>query len=188
MIEISHVGKWYGPTPGAEGLHHRGRQGRGGRGVRPVGLGQVDADQMRQRRWSRSRRARSSSTASRSAIPRPICRNCAPASAWCSSISNCSRTCRSCAIWRCRRIKVLGRSAEEADEKGMRLLDRVGLHVHADKYPGRAVRRPAAARRHRARAGDGPDRHAVRRADLGARSGNDPGGARRHGRRSPRRA
>jgi glutamate/aspartate transport system ATP-binding protein len=33
-------------------------------------------------------------------------------------------------------IKVLGRSADEANEKGMRLLDRVGLHVHADKFPG----------------------------------------------------
>jgi glutamate/aspartate transport system ATP-binding protein len=33
-------------------------------------------------------------------------------------------------------IKVLGRSAEEANEKGMRLLDRVGLTTHADKFPG----------------------------------------------------
>ena len=33
-------------------------------------------------------------------------------------------------------IKVLHRSAEEANENGMRLLDRVGLHVHADKFPG----------------------------------------------------
>src|SRR4029077_252269 len=33
-------------------------------------------------------------------------------------------------------IKVLGRSAEEANEKGMRLLDRVGLTAHADKFPG----------------------------------------------------
>ena len=33
-------------------------------------------------------------------------------------------------------IKVLGRSPEEAREKGMRLLDRVGLGEHADKFPG----------------------------------------------------
>jgi len=33
-------------------------------------------------------------------------------------------------------IKVLARSAEEANEKGMRLLDRVGLTTHADKFPG----------------------------------------------------
>jgi glutamate/aspartate transport system ATP-binding protein len=33
-------------------------------------------------------------------------------------------------------IKVLGRGADEANENGMRLLDRVGLRVHADKFPG----------------------------------------------------
>jgi glutamate/aspartate transport system ATP-binding protein len=33
-------------------------------------------------------------------------------------------------------IKVLGRSEKEASEKGMKLLDRVGLHEHAQKFPG----------------------------------------------------
>ncbi len=33
-------------------------------------------------------------------------------------------------------IKVLGRSAEEAREKGLKLLDRVGLIAHKDKHPG----------------------------------------------------
>jgi glutamate/aspartate transport system ATP-binding protein len=33
-------------------------------------------------------------------------------------------------------IKVLGRSPEQAQEKGMALLDRVGLHEHAHKFPG----------------------------------------------------
>jgi glutamate/aspartate transport system ATP-binding protein len=33
-------------------------------------------------------------------------------------------------------IKVLGRSPEAATEKSMKLLDRVGLKVHAPKYPG----------------------------------------------------
>ncbi|MEW5888106.1 MAG: amino acid ABC transporter ATP-binding protein [Pseudomonadota bacterium] len=32
--------------------------------------------------------------------------------------------------------KVLGRSKEEATQKGLKLLDRVGLKAHADKYPG----------------------------------------------------
>jgi glutamate/aspartate transport system ATP-binding protein len=32
--------------------------------------------------------------------------------------------------------KVLGRSRAESAEKGMKLLDRVGLRAHADKYPG----------------------------------------------------
>ncbi|KAF1029588.1 MAG: Glutamine transport ATP-binding protein GlnQ [Burkholderia plantarii] len=33
-------------------------------------------------------------------------------------------------------IKVLGRSKEEANDKGLRLLDRVGLKAHAHKFPG----------------------------------------------------
>ncbi|UFQ97425.1 amino acid ABC transporter ATP-binding protein [Pseudomonas wenzhouensis] len=33
-------------------------------------------------------------------------------------------------------IKVLGRSKEEATQKGLALLDRVGLAAHAHKYPG----------------------------------------------------
>jgi glutamate/aspartate transport system ATP-binding protein len=33
-------------------------------------------------------------------------------------------------------VKVLGRSREEAAAKGMRLLERVGLAAHAQKYPG----------------------------------------------------
>jgi glutamate/aspartate transport system ATP-binding protein len=32
-------------------------------------------------------------------------------------------------------IKVLGREADEADARGLRLLDRVGLAAHADKHP-----------------------------------------------------
>ena len=33
-------------------------------------------------------------------------------------------------------IKVLGRSREQAVDKGLKLLDRVGLKAHADKFPG----------------------------------------------------
>jgi glutamate/aspartate transport system ATP-binding protein len=33
-------------------------------------------------------------------------------------------------------IKVLGRDPETADEKGRKLLERVGLSAHADKFPG----------------------------------------------------
>ncbi|KVW84077.1 amino acid ABC transporter ATP-binding protein [Burkholderia cepacia] len=33
-------------------------------------------------------------------------------------------------------IKVLGRGKDEANEKGLKLLDRVGLKVHAHKFPG----------------------------------------------------
>ena len=83
--------------------------------------------------------------------------------------------------------KVLGRSHDEAVAKATGLLDRVGLEGIRAQISGRIVRRPAAARRHCAGAGDGSGCHAVRRADLGARSGNDQRGARRHGRPRPRR-
>ena len=33
-------------------------------------------------------------------------------------------------------VKVLGRSREEATQKGLKLLERVGLAAHKDKYPG----------------------------------------------------
>jgi len=33
-------------------------------------------------------------------------------------------------------VKVLGRSKDEARDKGLKLLDRVGLKAHADKFPG----------------------------------------------------
>ena len=33
-------------------------------------------------------------------------------------------------------VKVLGRSKDEARNKGLKLLDRVGLKAHADKFPG----------------------------------------------------
>src|SRR4051812_17937466 len=33
-------------------------------------------------------------------------------------------------------VKVLGRSASEANERGLKYLDRVGLIVHKDKFPG----------------------------------------------------
>ena len=53
------------------------------------------------------------------------------------------------------------------------------------EVPGAALRRPAAAGRHRPRPGDGAQGDALRRADLRARPGDDQRGARRHGR--PRR-
>lgn len=33
-------------------------------------------------------------------------------------------------------VKVLGRQQDEAHERGMKLLDRVGIKMHANKYPG----------------------------------------------------
>ena len=75
--------------------------------------------------------------------------------------------------------RVQGRGARQRAE---RLLDRVGLADKARQLPLPAVRRPAAARGHRPRAGDGAEADALRRAHLGAR----PGAGRRRPRRHAR--
>ena len=58
----------------------------------------------------------------------------------------------------------------EAEELAMSYLARVKIPEQAKKYPGPAVRRAAAARRHRPRALHAAEDHAVRRTDLRARS------------------
>ena len=78
--------------------------------------------------------------------------------------------------------KVLDRPKEEADAKSRALLERVGLARQAVRVPRAPVRRPAAARRDRPRAGDGPARDAVRRGHERARPGAGQGGARRDAR------
>ena len=67
-------------------------------------------------------------------------------------------------------IKVLGRSADESHCQGLKYLDAWACCRSRTNSPP-AVGRPAAARGDRPRAVDGPDRHAVLRADIGARSG-----------------
>ena len=79
--------------------------------------------------------------------------------------------------------------AEEAGGRGRHALSEAGEDPRAgEQISGPALRRPAAARRDRPRALHEPAHHAVRRADLGARSGDDQGGARRRWSTSPRRA
>ena len=70
----------------------------------------------------------------------------------------------------------------EAEEIAMRYLTRVQHPGAGEEISRPALRRPAAARGDRARALHEPAHHALRRADLGARSGDDQGSARRHGR------
>ena len=74
-------------------------------------------------------------------------------------------------------MRVKRMPAAEARQRAMELLDRVGLAPQARAVPGAAFRRRAAARRHRPRAGDGSAADAVRRADIGARSGTGGRGA-----------
>ena len=70
----------------------------------------------------------------------------------------------------------------EAETIAMRLLERVGIPEQAGEVPCRALGRSAAAGRDRARAGHAAADHAVRRADVGARSRNDQRGAGRDAR------
>ena len=83
--------------------------------------------------------------------------------------------------------KVIGRSRREADEIGRAALEQVGLADKAARLSGRALGRPAAAGRDRPRAFARAEDHALRRADLGARSGARRLGACRHARHAPRR-
>ena len=78
--------------------------------------------------------------------------------------------------------RVLGRRPEEARERGVGYLARVGLQAQRDKRPAQLSGGAAAARRDRTRVVDGSAGDAVRRADLGAGSGNGRRGARCHGR------
>ena len=65
-------------------------------------------------------------------------------------------------------MRVRGTSKAEAEDIARKYLERVRILDQADKYPGAALRRTAAARRHRARALHGAEGHAVRRADQRA--------------------
>ena len=66
-------------------------------------------------------------------------------------------------------IHVQKRPRAECVEEARALLDKVGIGDKANFYPDAPLRRPAAARRDRPRAGDEAEGDAVRRADLGAR-------------------
>ena len=84
--------------------------------------------------------------------------------------------------------KVLGKSRAEVKAKATALLERVGLGRQTRAVPGTALRRPAAARRDRPRAGDGTPRDALRRGDQRARPRAGQRGARRPCASSPRKA
>ena len=67
-----------------------------------------------------------------------------------------------------------GAAKELIDERVDDALRIVGMAKFLDALPARIVRRPAAARRHRARAGGAPARAAARRAAVGARRADPP--------------
>ena len=84
--------------------------------------------------------------------------------------------------------KALGRSSAEADAEGDRAARAVRPGRQGRRLPGPALRRPAAARRDRAGARDGPRRDAPRRGHERSRPGPRGRGARRDPRAGRRRA
>ena len=121
--------------------------------------------------WKRSMPAKLSSTARWSARAGRRSATFAPKSAWCSSSSTCFRTRPSWTTSRWRRCACAMLPRAEAVEQARELLARVGLPEKADEYPCPPVGRAAAARRDRPRTGHATEGDAVRRADVGARSG-----------------
>ena len=128
---------------------------RGGLPDRRLGLGQVDAAALHQPARAGRRRAGSSSTARTS--PRPAWtpnrirrrhRHRVPGVQPVPAHDACSTTSRS------RRARCSGSRGAEAEAQAMELLERFGLADKARRVPRPALRRPAAAGRDRAGAGD----------------------------------
>ena len=79
-------------------------------------------------------------------------------------------------------IHVLKQDKAEVEQRAYRLIEKVRLKGKEDNYPGRALRGPATARRHRPLPRHEPRRDAVRRGHRRARSGDRQGGAGHHSR------
>ena len=77
-------------------------------------------------------------------------------------------------------VRAQGVPRAQARERGRELLERFGLGGREDEQPGPPLRRPAAARGDRARAGHPAARAAARRGHQRARPGAGGRGARRH--------
>ncbi|CAA9330123.1 MAG: ABC transporter, ATP-binding protein (cluster 3, basic aa/glutamine/opines), partial [uncultured Frankineae bacterium] len=170
----------------AQGRRPHRRQGRGRRRHRPLRLGQVDPlphhqpardDRQRHDRGRRSAAAGRGQGARAAARPRrhgvPVVQPVRPQD------GAAERRARS----------GQGQGRQEGRRRGP---GTGAARARRHRQPGRqvpraAVRRPAAAGRHRPGAGDGPDGHAVRRADLGPRPGDDQRGPGRHDDPGPRR-
>ena len=182
MIEIKNVSKWYGSFQVLTDCTTARLQGRGGRGVRALGLRQMHAHQDRQRaravperrhhrRRRLGRRAKDTNLSKLRSRIGMVFQNF-------ELFPHLSVT-ENLTLGQ---IKVLGRPQDEADRARAQAARPRRPDRAQGQVPGPALRRPAAARRHRARAVDGPDRDAVRRADLRARPRDDQRGARRDGR------
>ena len=158
---------------GAQGCRSRHPPGRAGRHHRPVGLGQVDADEHpRLPRPARPRAPTSSPAAMSASWGRTSWRSCgASISASSSSATSCCPISTRSRMWKCRR-SMPASTARARRKRAIALLTRLGLGERLTPPAQRAVGRPAAARQRGAgaderRRGD-PGRRADRRARLAA--------------------
>ena len=159
----------------------RCRQGRAHRDLRPVGLRQIDADPLHQcaggisGRPDRRRRHRTRAELAAGRRGPPRSRHGVPEL---QSVSASDRAGELHAG-----ADLGAQHSEEGRRGGGDEISGAGQDpASGQQISGPDVRRPAAARRDRARADHESEGHAVRRADLGARSRNGQGGARHHGR------
>ena len=162
---------------------------RGGRRLRAVGLGQVHADPLRQRGWSACRRATSSSlgeSITRRGVNLPDAAHAR--SGWCSSQFNLFPHMTALREHHAGADEGEGAWPRRRRRRPRATLPRARAHPRskADNYPanlsGGQQQRVAIARALAMQ----PQDHAVRRADLRARSRDDQRGARRHDRARPR--
>ena len=164
-------------------LRHARRGRRGHRAVRLRQVHAVPRDQPARDHRQGHDHPRRPAAARRRARRSP---RCAPRSAWSSRASTSSPTRRSSRTSRSARSRCAAMKKDDGREAGARAPRPRRRRPPGREVPRPALRRPAAARGHRPRPGDGAQGDALRRADLGARPGDDQGGPRRHGR--PRRA
>ena len=186
MIELEGVSKFFGTFQALDGHQSAGRPAGGRRRDRAVGLGQVDDDPLHQpargarRGPDRRRRRRADQRHPQHRGDPPRDRDGVPAvqplPAHDGARQRHARPAPGAAD-----AQGEGRGAGDGDARA-RAHPRAGEEV-----PRPAVRRPAAAGRHRPGAGDEAEGDAVRRADLGARPGDDQRGARHDEGPRPRR-
>jgi glutamate/aspartate transport system ATP-binding protein len=135
MIELKNVSKWYGPVQVLNDCSVTISKGEVVVVCGPSGSGKstliktINALEPFQK-------GEISSTASACTTPRPTCPSCAAAWAWCSSTFELFPHLSVTENLTIAQIKVLGRSADDAKKRGLKMLDRVGLMAHKDKFPG----------------------------------------------------
>ena len=155
MIQFEGVNKWYGNYHALQDINADRREGRGGRGLRPVGLGQVDADPHREPAGGDPE---GNDRVRRAGRPRAVAgpqSSSAATSASSSRASTCFRICPSPSNIMLAPTTVKGRDKPQARERGDGAAGARRPGRQGRCLPGPALGRPAAARGHRARAGDG---------------------------------